>query len=187
MSHSVTQILEDEHLVIVKVVSAASLLADRLETGQTIDVQMLQGTVEFMRIFADKCHHGKEEDLLFPLLGEKGIPLQGCPIGALIMEHGMGRKLVKELADGAENYRKDELEGKQAVITALRGIADLYPSHIWKEDYLLFPLANKVLIPEEQQALCQQFQQVEETIGQDNHRRLQSFAECLEQQIQRVS
>jgi hemerythrin-like domain-containing protein len=183
-TNSPTQMLEDEHVIIAKVVAATPVLADRLEAGQAIEAETLRGIVEFMRTFADRCHHGKEEQLLFPLLGKKGIPLQGCPIGVLTMEHGKGRLLVKGLADAAEAYQKGDLEGKQAVIHALRGIADLYPNHIWKEDYLLFPMTLKVLSPEEQQVLYQQFEQVEETIGADVHHRLEQFAERLEQQIQ---
>ena len=183
MSDSPTQMLENEHLVIAKVVSAAPVLADRLEAGQTISVETLQGVVEFMRIFADKCHHGKEETLLFPLLGKKGIPMQGCPVGVLTMEHGKGRILVKELADGAEAYQNGDPGAKQAVIQALRGIAILYPNHIWKEDYLLFPMTNKVLNQDEQQTLYEQFEQVEDTITPDVHHRLEHFAEWLEQQV----
>jgi hemerythrin-like domain-containing protein len=179
MTNSPTQMLEDEHLVIAKVVGAAPVLADRLEAGQAVDVDTLQGVVEFMRTFADKCHHGKEEELLFPLLGKKNVPMQGCPVGVLTMEHGKGRMLVQGLADAAEAYQKGGPGGKQAVIQALRGIAELYPNHIWKEDYLLFPLTNKVLSSEEQQALYQQFEQVEERVGRDVHHRLEHFAEEL--------
>jgi hemerythrin-like domain-containing protein len=186
MKNSPTQMLEDEHLVIAKIISAASVLADRLEAGQDIDVETLNGVVEFMRTFADKCHHGKEEELLFPLLGKKGVPVQGCPVGVLTMDHAKGRILVKELADAAEAYKKDNPGGKTAVIEALRGIAALYPNHIWKEDYLLFPLTNKVLSQEEQQTLFQQFEQVEETIGRDVHHRLEEFAEQLEKQTLEV-
>ena len=66
MIYNPTQMLEDEHRIIAKVVGAATVLADRLEAGQPVDLDTLQGVVEFMRTFADKCHHGKEEELLFP-------------------------------------------------------------------------------------------------------------------------
>jgi hemerythrin-like domain-containing protein len=87
--------LEDEHLVIAKVVGAAPVLADRLEADQLVDVETLLGVVEFMRTFADKCHHVKEEELLFPALANKGIPMQGCPVGARTAEHMRGRVLVQ--------------------------------------------------------------------------------------------
>ena len=67
-TNSLTQMLEDEHLVIAKVVGAAPVLADRLEAGQLVDVETLLGVVEFMRTFADNLHHGKEETHLFTLL-----------------------------------------------------------------------------------------------------------------------
>jgi hypothetical protein len=81
---------------------------------------------------------------------------------------------------------KGDPGGKQAEIQVLRGIAELFPDHIWKEDYLLFPLTNKVLSSQEQQASYQQFEEVEKTVGRDVHRRLEQLAEWLEQQIQRT-
>ena len=99
------------------------------------------------------------------------------------MEHGKGRILVKGLADAVEAYQRGDPGGKQAVIQALHGIAELYPNHIWKEDYLLFALTSKVLSTEEQQALYQQFEQVEERVDRDMHQRQKQFAEWLEQQI----
>ena len=184
MAYNPTQMLENEHLIIAKVVGAASVLADRLGAGQEVGNETLQGVVEFMRIYADKCHHGKEEELLFPLLGKKGVPMQGCPVGALTMEHGKGRVLVKGLAAATEAYQKGDPGGRQAVIQALHGIAELYPNHIWKEDYLLFPLTNKVLSPEEQQSLYQQFEQVEERVGREVYQRLEMFAEGLSKMTQ---
>ena len=178
-TNSPTQMLEDEHLVIAKVVGAAPVLADRMEAGQLVDVETLRGVVEFMRTFADKCHHGKEEELLFPTLAHKGIPMQGCPVGALTAEHIRGRVLVKELAEAAEAYKSGEPAAKGKVVKSLRGIAALYPNHIWKEDYLLFPLTEKVLSMEEQQSLYRQFELVEERVGRDVHHRLEHFAEGL--------
>lgn len=176
---SPTQMLEDEHRVIAKVVGAAPVLADRLEADRVVDAETLQGIVEFMRTFADKCHHGKEEELLFPALANKGIPMQGCPVGALTAEHTRGRVLVKELAEAAEACRSGDPTAKGAVVKSLRGIAVLYTNHIWKEDYLLFPLTEKVLNMAEQQRMYQQFEQVEERVGRDVHRRLEQFAEGL--------
>ena len=179
ITNSPTQMLEDEHVVIAKVVAAAPLLADLLEAGQTVDVETLRGVVEFMRTFADKCHHGKEEELLFPLLLKKGVPAEGCPVGPLMAEHTAGRALVRKLADAAKAYQSGDPAAKEAVVQGLRGIGTLYPNHIWKEDYLLFPMTLKVVGLEEQQALYHQFEQVEERVGRDVHQRLEQFAERL--------
>lgn len=122
-----------------------------------------------MRIYADKCHHGKEEELLFPLLGKKCVPLQGCLVGALTMEHGKDRMQVKGLVAATEACQKGDPGGSQDVIRALRKTAELFPHNIWKENCLLFPLTNKVLNSKEQQSLCQLFEQVEERVGRDVH------------------
>jgi len=179
VTDSPTEMLEAEHRVIAKVIGAVPVLADQLDAGQAVDVGLLRDIVEFMRTFADQCHHGKEELLLFPVLGKKGVPLQGCPVGALTAEHARGRALVKELADAVDAQQEGEPSAKETVIGALRGIAALYPNHIWKEDYLLFPMTNKVLNVEEQQLLSGEFQKVDERIGLSQYQRLEAFAEYV--------
>ena len=98
MTNDPIGMLEEEHRFIAKVVSAATVLADRLDADQPVKIETLESIVEFMRTYADKCHHGKEEDLLFPKLAERGVPMRGCPVEALTREHALGRALVKGLA-----------------------------------------------------------------------------------------
>ena len=178
VANSPTEMLEAEHRVIAKVIGAAPVLADQCDAGHAVDVDLLGAIVEFMRTFANQCHHGKEELLLFPALGRKGVPLQGCPVcQALAAEHARGRVLVKELADATDAQRRGEPGAKELVTSALRGIAALYPNHIWKEDYLLFPMTNKVLNLEEQQLLSGEFEKVDERIGLNQRQRLEAFAD----------
>lgn len=181
MTNSPTEMLEAEHRFIAKVVSAAGLLADKLEAGQSIELQVFQNVVEFMRVYADKCHHGKEEDLLFPLLEQRGVPMRGCPVEVLLREHGMGRALVKGLAEAVEGWQTGDPFARENLIKNLRGITELYPNHIWKEDYLLFPMSNKVLSAEDQQALALEFDRVEEAVGREQHQRLEQLSEQLAQ------
>jgi len=75
------EVLEAEHRVIQKMVAGMSLLAERLEGGEPLDVSLLESIVAFLRTFADRCHHGKEETFLFPALIRRGVPSHGCPIG----------------------------------------------------------------------------------------------------------
>jgi hemerythrin-like domain-containing protein len=177
--HNPTEMLEVEHRVIAKIVASAPILADRLDAGQPVDVETLRQVVEFMRIYADKCHHGKEEQLLFPLLVKRGVPSRGCPIEPLTREHVMGRAFVTGLAEASLTYQQGDLAAKDALVKNLRGIADLYPNHIWKEDYLLFPMTNKVLSVEDLTTLSKDFEKVEQEIGQDVHESLARFADGL--------
>lgn len=184
MSKSPTAMLEEEHRVIERVVAAAAVLAEALEMGKEVEAETPRNLVEFMRTFADKCHHGKEETHLFPVLEKKGVPLSGCPLGALVYEHQRGRALVTELAEAAEAYSTASASAWEPLARALRGIVDLYPGHIWKEDYLLFPMTNKILNLEEREDLRQRFETVEEDIGRDVHHRLTELANRLEESTQ---
>lgn len=178
-----TEMLEEEHRFIQKVVSAMAVLAEDLEAGREVEVEMLQNIVEFMRVFADRCHHGKEETHLFPALERKGVPVRGCPLGILILEHQNGRALVTGLATAAETYARDGPSAKGVLVESLRSLMGLYPNHIWKEDYLLFPMTDKILSPEEQKELREKFEMVEKTIGMDVHARFQQLAEKLEKRV----
>lgn len=178
-----TTILEIEHRSIQKVVAAMLVLVERLEESQKVDPATLREMVEFMRVFADRCHHGKEEVHLFPALERKGVPVRGCPMGVLIAEHQRGRALVGALADAVDGYLQGDPPAEKPLLESLKGITDLYPGHIWKEDYLLFPMTNKVLNRQEQQELRDRFEEVEESVGMDVHERFLHLADKWDKEL----
>jgi hemerythrin-like domain-containing protein len=180
MAQGPMEMLEAEHRVIQRVVGAMVRLEAALEQGGEPKVEMLRATVEFMRQYADRCHHGKEEAYLFTLLERKGVPIGGCPLGGLTHEHEKGRALVTALAEATEAYQRDGVAAREAVKQSLHALAALYPAHIWKEDYLLFPMANKLLSAEEQRNLRGQFELVEAELGREAYDRFERFAEALE-------
>ena len=177
------EMLEAEHRVIQRMVAGMSVLADQLEGGEPVDVSLLESIVAFLRTFADRLHHGKEESFLFPALIRRGVPAQGCPIGGLTMEHQKGRVMVGELADAIRGYAAGEPPARENLIKSLRALVAFYPSHIWKEDYLLFPLAGKVLTPEDQQELMDKFETVERELGLDVHEGFDKEAAELERKV----
>lgn len=180
MDKTPTDILEEEHRFIQQVVGALPHLTGMLQAGQPVEPAVLLEIVEFMRMFADKCHHGKEEALLFPLLVQRGVPVTGCPIAALSHEHQEGRALVSGLAEATQAYARGEDGAAASVAEKLHGITELYPNHIWKEDYLLFPMTNKVLGADDHKALMEKFVQADATMGQDAPRRFEDMALELE-------
>jgi hemerythrin-like domain-containing protein len=182
-SKSPTDILEAEHHLIQKVVGAMAVQAEGLGAGQEPLVETLRSIVKFMRTFADKCHHGKEEVHLFPFLEKRGVPARGCPMGVLLHEHEQGRTLVTQLAQATEAYTSGTASARDAVAAALRGLMELYPNHIWKEEYLLFPMTNKVLGAADQQQLLEQFEAADAAGGRDLHQRFERIAEEIAQGI----
>jgi len=178
-----TEELEHEHRIIQQVVGGMAVIVEKLESGNEIDPVVLTDLSEFMQTFGDKCHHGKEEDYLFKLLEKKGVPVSGCPLAALLHEHEKGRSLMADLKLTSETYIRTPRAGKEALIGTLRKLIELYPAHIWKEDYLLFPMTNKLLNDSEQKELLAQFQRHDSEIGIDVHHGFEQLAGRILQMI----
>src|ERR1035437_10171844 len=124
------EVLEAEHRVIQKMMAGMSVLAEQIEGGGPVDVALLERIVVFLRTFADRCHHGKEETFLFPALIRRGVPSHGCPIGGLTMEHQKGRVMVGELADAVRGYAAGEPPVRENLVRSLRALVAFYPNHI---------------------------------------------------------
>ncbi|MBN1440462.1 MAG: hemerythrin domain-containing protein [Anaerolineales bacterium] len=175
-----TQVLEREHRFIEKVVQACLALSEEIRAGRAIDADLLRRIADFMRVYADKCHHGKEEILLFPALIARGVPMTGCPIGALSAEHVQGRRLVGGLVDSVGMLDSAGEEARKGILANLDGIQRLYPNHIWKEDYLLFPMTLKMMDPKDLEALQEKFEAVDRSLGREALLGYETFADGLE-------
>ncbi len=71
---SATESLKEEHQVILRIIKILNVASGKLEREENVSVDLFRKAVDFIQVFADRCHHGKEQDTLFPLMGEKGIP-----------------------------------------------------------------------------------------------------------------
>ncbi len=168
-----THILRHEHEAILKMLGAAEDVAGQLEEGKKVPKNTLDDLLEFFRLFADQCHHGKEEELLFPLLEKKGIPRYGGPIGIMLNEHDEGRQLIQNLKDSALDYAAGDSGAGARWATAARAYARLLSQHIYKENNVLFNIAEQVLTPQEQAQLAESFERLEvEKMGAGTHERL---------------
>ena len=174
-----TQVMEAEHRLIETVVKALGDVATALEKGQRPEVSMLTTAVEFLRVYADQLHHGKEEALFFPMLVKRGVPPGGCPIGGLNHEHEKGRALVRALAEQGPAYAQGKSVAKEALSETLRGVLALYQNHIWKEDAMVFPMADKVLTAADNKELADKFAGVNRAIGLETIARLETFSRSL--------
>ncbi|MCL4425335.1 MAG: hemerythrin domain-containing protein [Firmicutes bacterium] len=167
---SATELLKEEHRAIKLMLNILREVAQRLEANEKVDPQDLSQMVEFIRVFADRCHHGKEEDLLFPALEETGVPREGGPIGVMLVEHDEGRAYARALAEAVGRYRDGREDAVRGIIENARNYANLLTQHIDKEDNILYVIADLHLSPEKQEALVREFGRVEEEkIGAGRH------------------
>ena len=175
-----TGILRKEHDAILKMLTATEAAAHRIQSGGTVPTETLEGLIEFFRLFADRCHHGKEEDLLFPLLQEKGMPRAGGPIGVMLAEHDQGRSLIKQMADASEAYQAGATGSGSPWAEAARGYCTLLRGHIDKENDVLFVMAERMLSPAEQGELAESFEKIEvEKMGVGTHERLHAMMDNM--------
>jgi hemerythrin-like domain-containing protein len=172
--------LRHDHRVIQQVVAGMSAVADLLDSGKQVDPSVLSDLVQFLRVFADQCHHEKEEQHLFPLLEAKANVSTRRELESLEREHRSAKQLVAQLAKVAAVYVHNPAAVRYRVIDLLQQLVELYPAHIWKEDFLLFPLAQQNLSQNEQQDLMEQFGNVEREVGEDVHAGFEMLARKLE-------
>lgn len=158
-----TGMLREEHEVILRALALLERFGQRLEAGKPVDRAGLAWLREFFGTFADRCHHGKEEQHLFPALERHGIPRAGGPLGVMLHEHEEGRALLRAMAQGDDRRTAE----------AIARYAALLRAHIDKENGVLFPLAERVLPEEEQRGLAHAFEAVEEAVaGSGAHERI---------------
>ena len=172
--------LRHDHRMIQQVVAGMSAVADLLDSGKQVDPSVLSDLVQFFRVFADQCHHEKEEQHLFPLLATKATASTRRELESLEREHRSAKQLVAQLAKAAAVYVHNPAAVRCRVIDLLQQLVELYPAHIWKEDFLLFPLAQQNLSQTEQQDLKEQFEDVERDVGEDLHAGFEMLAQKLE-------
>jgi hemerythrin-like domain-containing protein len=164
-----TQVLMAEHELILQALDALEKKVAAVQAGAAPDRTYFEKAVEFLRGFADKCHHGKEEELLFKRMADRGFPLQGGPIAVMLNEHDMGRAFIKGIADGAAEIGSDPGAAKRVTENA-QGYIDLLRNHIGKENNVLFPMADRVLSAEDQADLGMAFEKFEgEEMGAGVH------------------
>lgn len=171
--------LESEHRVIQRVVAGLTALEATVREGHHVEPALLRRIAELLESYADRLHHGKEEALLFPMLEQRGVPAVGCPVGALIGEHKKGRALRADFVDAIGLFEAGSAGAREQLSASMNALVGLYPDHIWKEDYLLFPLTAKVLTPADLQTLSLRFEALNREFGEDNIRHFASLANEL--------
>ena len=166
---SPTQILKDEHTLILEALDGLERKLTALEAGAAPDRTYFEKAVRFIRTFADECHHGKEEDLLFKTMVDRGFPLQGGPIAVMLSEHETGRAYVREMAEASASVGQDKAAAEKIIRNGRAYIQMLRP-HIDKENMILYPMADNMLSPQDQTQLGEAFERFEaEKIGADVH------------------
>jgi hemerythrin-like domain-containing protein len=172
--------LMNEHRVIERVLDGLVAFTGEVRRKGSTEKEELSRFVTFIREFADACHHGKEEDILFGAMVEHGFPREGGPVAVMLHEHDQGRALVGILKSRVDQQEPWTDADRQEVAQVASGFSDLLRAHIHKEDAILYPMAEQHLPPEVMEAVgsaCERYEQEETRAGA--HERLHALAEDL--------
>lgn len=176
-----TEQLKKEHAAIETMLTILETVCGRLQAGAQTDPAHLSQIIEFFRVFADQCHHGKEEEIFFPALEMAGIPKEGGPIGVMLGEHDRMRGYMRGLAAAVDRYRSGERTAGAEIVRHASDYAAMLRSHIEKENSVLFKMAEMHLSPEEERELAERFESMEvEKIGAGKHDELHAVMDRLE-------
>ena len=169
--------LMDEHESVRTVLEILDQIA---EDPAAVDTGHMDGIIDFLKNFVDRCHHGKEEDLLFPALQAKGVKKEGGPIGVMLEEHRQGRELIKAMTFALEKMKKGDAGAADDLVKEIRNYAGLLDGHIEKENMILFPMADDLLTEAESEGLSAGFDKLEEErIGPGKHETYHQFLEQM--------
>lgn len=137
-----TELLRNEHKQILRALDVLEQMAIRTERGESIGGEDVEDMLRFLKTFADQYHQGKEEAALFPAMVRECQPPQFAALNQMIFEHDQERSLVEGLEDALRTNK-----GKDFVYFAER-LVHILRTHIFKEDHILFEMADNLLSPE---------------------------------------
>lgn len=173
------QELMNEHEGIQLMLSILQNVAKKIVDGENVPREEMEGIMEFLTVFVDKCHHGKEEDFLFPALEAAGIARDGGPIGVMLQEHERGRHHIADMKKALGDFTASGIKvaGFQK---AVEEYVSLLNQHIFKENNVLFPMAEKVLSADDDKRLFEDFEKLEvERIGLGKHEEFHALMDTL--------
>ena len=181
-----TEVLMSEHRIIERMITSLNKAVNALEAGKDVPAQFFLDTSNFIRGFADGCHHKKEEGVLFKAMAHNGMPESTGPLAMMRSEHEKGRTFNRGILTAAQKMIAGDKAAVREVILNARGYTSLLTQHIAKEDQMLFSMADQIIPVSQQDAVMEDFEHVEhEEIGDGVHEKYLALVDTLEKEISR--
>jgi len=147
-----------EHRLIQQMLNLIKSSLEDVDRTKSIDPYFVDTAVDFIRVYADRTHHGKEEDILFRDLRKKYLSKEDLQVmDKLISDHVFFRSTTKSLIEDNGNYRKGDNDSLDKITTHLKTLVEFYPQHMKKEDEIFFPASMAYFSDEEDQAMLVNF------------------------------
>lgn len=182
MKTDITKALVEEHQLILRMLTLLEKNASLTASGDYINWQFYLDGVDFIRNYADRFHHAKEEDVLFAALVANGMPRENSPVAAMLMEHDQGRSFVRALESAVHEAQAGSAPAYQSIADNALGYAALLREHISKEDDILYPLAERVIPEAMREEIIQAYQLAEAKADAEFSERYWKLVEAYEKE-----
>ena len=156
-----TEILKSEHRVIEQVLDCLEKITTNCSKSGELNVGESERAIDFLCVFADRCHHAKEEQCLFPMMERNGYSSQSGPTAVMRSEHDLGRECIKGMRNAIKMAFTGDMTGQRSFNGFARQYIELLRQHIQKEDHCLFAMADQTLSDADQAKLQEQFESIE--------------------------
>lgn len=167
-----------EHRLIERMFKVIEREITKIKQDGEVDPLFIDSSVDFIRTYADRTHHGKEEDILFRDLEKKEMSKEDdIMMQELVDEHKYARERVAELVDANKEYRDGKKTSSAVVVEKLDDLKNFYPEHIRKEDEIFFPNSEKYFSAGELDAMLEEFREFDKKMI---HEKYFKFVEKLE-------
>jgi hemerythrin-like domain-containing protein len=162
-----------EHRLIEKMLGHMMRHIDRAEADKTIHPVVIDTAVDFIRMYADRTHHGKEEEILFRDLAHKELTDElKNTMQELLDEHVWGRKTTTEIVAAKAAYLSGKEEKLDEIIRLARELGNFYPKHIEKEDKHFFYPCQEYFSKAEQEIMLAQFWEFDRKMIHEKYNRV---------------
>lgn len=155
----VTDPLREEHQIILGVLGSFEAMLQRTRRTDRVEEVEVAAFLGFFREFADRCHHAKEEEVLFPALERAGVSARFGPLAVMHEEHEQGRELVETMRSLLAPAGEGSAVARDALLRRGEALVGLLRSHIDKEDHCLFPMVEERLDDEEARTVLEAYRQ----------------------------
>jgi hemerythrin-like domain-containing protein len=171
--------LKEEHRTISRALAGLSGMARALDEGKQVPPELFRQELDFIKNFADNCHHRKEEAVLFPALEEQLVAATEDPLTELVEDHEEGAALVESLGDAVEAYAAGDAARAADISRDAKSYVRLLTAHIRKENATLVRLIEDRLPADKKLEVAERFELIEEDLGPDFHRTYAKLADKL--------
>ncbi|HEY8282872.1 MAG TPA: hemerythrin domain-containing protein [Chloroflexota bacterium] len=178
-TQSVSAVLRDEHTAIGMVLGYLDQVTDAVALGRPIDPGIFRDMLKFFTLFVGQCHHGKEEQILFPLLRHKSTATDSV-IARLEKEHGQGVELADAFAAAVAGYAVRGMDAAGPLVAAARAYTPYLRRHIEYENEQLLAHVDEIGSPGVLAAALSSFDRFEdEVMGAGVHQQLHRMIDTL--------